>query len=58
VSFGAADTDAKDDATVVKHALEGPLPGIDRMLSKSGLGSGLAGMIATRASRRRPARSS
>jgi tight adherence protein B len=47
VSFGAADPEAKDDATVVKHALEGPLPGIDRMLSKSGLGSGLAGMIAT-----------
>ena len=47
VSFGAADVDPKDDATVVKHALEGPLPGIDRLLSKSGLGSGLAGMIAT-----------
>jgi len=46
VSFGAADPDAKDDATVVKHALEGPLPGIDRLLSKSGAGAGLAGLIA------------
>ena len=46
VSFGAADLDGKDDATVVKHALEGPLPGIDRLLSKSGAGAGLAGLIA------------
>ena len=46
VSFGAAEVDPKDDATVVKHALEGPLPGIDRLLSKSGVGTGLAGMIA------------
>jgi tight adherence protein B len=47
VSFGVGEVvDAKDDATVVKHALEGPLPGIDRLLSKSGAGAGLAGMIA------------
>ncbi len=46
VSFGAVETDAKDDGTVVKHALEGPLPGIDRLRSKSGAGAGLAGMIA------------
>jgi len=46
VSFGGADLDPKDDATVVKHALEGPLPGIDRLLKKSSLGLGLGGLIA------------
>jgi len=45
VSFSGADIDPKDDATVVKHALEGPLPAIDRVLSRSGLGTGLARMI-------------
>ena len=45
VSFGVTDADPKDDATVVKHALEGPLPGIDRMLSGSGGGARLARLI-------------
>jgi tight adherence protein B len=45
VSFGAADIDPKDDSTVVKHAAEGPLPGIDKVLAKSGIGTALAGMI-------------
>jgi tight adherence protein B len=46
VSFGATDADPKDDGTVVKRALEGPLPGIDRLMSRSGLGISLGGMIA------------
>jgi tight adherence protein B len=45
VSFGAADIDPKDDATVVKHAIEGPLPAMDRVLSRSGIGTGLARLI-------------
>ena len=46
VSFGAAASiDAKDDATIVKHAIEGPLPGIDRLLKQSGIGGRLALLI-------------
>jgi tight adherence protein B len=45
VSFGVADSDPKDDSTVVKHAITGPLPAMDRALSKSGVGLGLAKMI-------------
>jgi tight adherence protein B len=45
VSFGGADIDPKDDSTVVKHAVEGPLPAIDRALSRFGLGTGLARLI-------------
>jgi tight adherence protein B len=36
VSFGVADIDPKDDSTVVKHAVQGPLPAFDRALSKFG----------------------
>ena len=45
VSFGAADIDPKDDSTVVKHAVQGPLPAMDRALSKSGVGMSLAKLI-------------
>jgi tight adherence protein B len=45
VSFTAADLDAKEDSTVVKHAVQGPLPAIDRLLSGSGLGARLARLI-------------
>jgi tight adherence protein B len=45
VAFTAADNDAKGDSTVVKNVVEGPLPGIDRMLSGSGVGARLARMI-------------
>jgi tight adherence protein B len=45
VSFVAAGPAATDDATVVKHSVEGPLPGFDRMLAKSGAGSRLARLI-------------
>jgi tight adherence protein B len=45
VSFAGADLDVKDDSTVVKHVAEGPMPGVDRLLSKSGLGSKLARII-------------
>lgn len=45
VSFTAADNDAKGDSTVVKNVVEGPLPGIDRLLSGSGAGARLARMI-------------
>jgi tight adherence protein B len=45
VSFGTADIDPKDDSTVVKHAAEGPLPGIDKALARSGIGAALARMI-------------
>jgi tight adherence protein B len=47
VSFGAPDADPKtSDETVVKLEVEGPLPGIDRLLSRSGLGFRLARLIA------------
>jgi tight adherence protein B len=45
VSFSAADIDPKGDSTVVKNVIEGPMPGIDRMLSGSGAGARLARMI-------------
>jgi len=45
VSFGAADGDAKDDSTVVKHTAQGPLPAMDRALTRSSIGTGLARMI-------------
>jgi tight adherence protein B len=45
VSFGGDDVDAKSDATVLKHSLEGPLPGIDKVLSQLGLGARLARLI-------------
>lgn len=40
----AADPKATDD-TVVKHALEGPLPSLDRLMARSGAGSRLARLI-------------
>jgi tight adherence protein B len=47
VSFDAPGADPKaPDETVVKLAVEGPLPGIDRLLSRSGVGSSLARLIA------------
>ena len=47
VSFDAPDADPKtSDETVVKLEVEGPLPGIDRLLSRSGLGFRLARLIA------------
>src|SRR5580704_1231509 len=47
VSFGAPDADPKaPDETVVKLAVEGPLPGVDRLLSRSGAGFRLAQLIA------------
>jgi tight adherence protein B len=47
VSSGAPDADPKaPDETVVKLALEGPLPGVDRLLSRSGAGFRLAQLIA------------
>jgi tight adherence protein B len=45
VSFDPADIAPKDDSTVVKQAAEGPLPGIDKVLSQSRIGTGLARMI-------------
>jgi tight adherence protein B len=45
VSFGGGEIDPKDDSTVVKHSLQGPLPAMDRALSKSGVGMGLAKLI-------------
>jgi tight adherence protein B len=46
VSFGAPAADATvPGETVVKHMIEGPLPGIDRLLSRSGLGFHLARLI-------------
>ncbi len=46
VSMDAAAADPKaDDATVVKHALQGPLPALDRLLAGSGIGSRLARLI-------------
>jgi tight adherence protein B len=46
VSFDTGDVDPKAaDSTVVKHVVEGPLPGIDRFLSRSGAGSRLALLI-------------
>ena len=45
VAFTAADIDTKGDSTVVKNVIEGPMPGIDRMLSGSGAGAHLARMI-------------
>jgi tight adherence protein B len=46
VSFGgAAGIDPKDDSTVVKHAVAGPLPAIDLLLTRMNLGTRLARMI-------------
>jgi tight adherence protein B len=45
VSFTAAENDPKDDSMLVKHAVTGPLPGMDRLLSESGVGSRLARLI-------------
>jgi tight adherence protein B len=46
VSFDKIGGDPKAaDATVVKHVAEGPLPGIDRILERSGLGGGLSRLI-------------
>ena len=47
VSFGAPDGDPKAvDETVVMSSVEGPLPGVDRLLSRSGLGFWMARLIA------------
>lgn len=40
-----ADEPAAADATVVKRAVEGPMPAIDRLLSRSRAGSGLGRLI-------------
>jgi tight adherence protein B len=45
VSFGTPDADVKDDSSVVKQAIESPLPGIDKILSKSNAGSRLTRLI-------------
>jgi tight adherence protein B len=45
VSFGTADIDPKSDSTVLKTAVEGPLPGIDRILTKLGFSARLARLI-------------
>ena len=59
VSFGApaADPKAVDD-TVLKHALEGPLPAFDRLVSRSGLGFRLARLIEQSGVRTTPKRGS
>jgi len=44
MEIAAADPKATD-ATVVKHALEGPLPALDRLVSRTGAGSRLARLI-------------
>jgi len=54
VSFSAAEIDPKDDATIVKHAVQGPLPGIDRLLTQLGLGARLARMIEQAGARTTP----
>jgi tight adherence protein B len=41
----AADPKAAADATVLKHAVEGPLPGVDRLVSGTGAGRRLARLI-------------
>jgi tight adherence protein B len=47
VSFDGPAADPKTlEETVVKLAVEGPLPGVDRLLSRSGLGFRLARLIA------------
>jgi tight adherence protein B len=45
VSFVAGGPDPASDATVVKHASQGPLPEFDRLLAKSNAGTGLARLI-------------
>jgi tight adherence protein B len=45
VSFGTGDAEVKDDSSIVKQAIESPLPGIDRVLSKFNAGSRLARLI-------------
>ena len=55
VSFGPADADPKAaDETVMKLSVEGPLPGIDRLLSRSGAGASLARLIAQSGARTSP----
>ena len=45
VSLGAADPEVKDDSSIVKQAIESPIPGIDKVLAKSNAGSRLARLI-------------
>jgi tight adherence protein B len=45
VSFVAGGPDPASDATVVKHASQGPLPEFDRLLARSNAGTGLARLI-------------
>jgi tight adherence protein B len=46
VSFDKIDGDPKEaETTIVKTIAEGPLPGVDRMLERSGLGGGLSRLI-------------
>jgi len=45
VSFGAADPEVKDDSSILKQAVESPIPGIDKVLAKSNAGSRLARLI-------------
>jgi tight adherence protein B len=55
VSFDTPDADPKAaDDTVVKLAVEGPLPGVDRLLSRSGIGFRLAQLIAQSGMRTSP----
>ena len=41
----AADPKGAGDETILKHALEGPLPGVDRLVSGTGPGKRLARLI-------------
>jgi len=45
VSLGATDPEVKDDSSIVKKAIESPIPGIDKVLAKSNAGSRLARLI-------------
>jgi tight adherence protein B len=45
VSHSASEPDAPEGDTVVKHALEGPLPAMDRLMSRTGAGGSLARLI-------------
>jgi tight adherence protein B len=45
VSMGGDDLDVKDESSIVKQAIESPLPGIDKVLAKSSAGSRLARLI-------------
>jgi tight adherence protein B len=50
----ATDPKAADDETVLKHTLEGPLPGVDRLVSGTGPGKRLARLIEQSGARTTP----